>query len=241
MNHYGEILSLYKATKKLWEAVNTITEISEPAYNALVSLEQAGKQLMWNAYRYGISASNSAKYKNKIEALADAFSANAYKDISVAQAAGGPMRELRTALTNYIPRDVASQVKSKVPANVPSNSVAPTSTPGAAQEGRSAPDVKIDEPKTNLPQPTAHPSDILKALFGRELTEFYSIPKWKYDEEKPLYDKAGYHYVHGIGLVPNNQMEIAKRIVNEGDWSHHPKFGWLSPKELAQLQANKYV
>jgi hypothetical protein len=243
MSHFQEIKNLYNATQNLWKAVNTITNISKPAYTALLQIEDTGKKLLWNAYTYGVSANTSVKFRNKIDNLAETLIQNIYNNPEVSSAAVRPMRELRTALDRYIPTDVPAQVKSKKPAE----KVEPHE--GAAFSGRSAEpegDVQIGEieqPQANTPAQEVkytNPQDVIKNVLGRNVITFYSMPKAKWDLDKDLYESQGLHFVDGLGIIAPNEINLANKIVNE-KWIKTPNYGFVSPKEYSILKFKGYL
>ncbi len=218
-NHYEQITNLYNASQNLWNAVNTITSISKEAYSYIYSIYTNSKKLMYNAYRYGISENVSNDYYNNIQNLADSFAAAAYKNIEVSQAAAGPMRQLQAALSDYTPETIKAALKPKQ---------APPQTP------EKQPDVKIEEPQ---PQENKQLSteDVIKNVLNRDIINFYSVPKYQYDNNKAAYDKAGYQLIPGLGLIAPDQVSIAKKIINE-KWIKSPQFGYLSPQEYNMLK-----
>lgn len=256
MSHFQEIQNLYSATQNLWKAVNTITNITEPAYAALLQIESTGKRLMWNVYKYGVSASISAKFRNKIDSLANTFVQSAYKIPDVVQAAIHPMKELRNALDNYIPVNTPAQVKSNKKPNTVTNP--PTSTPkpteeqGAAYTGRSSePNKNVSEqneskPEVEISQPNKseiiynNPADVLKNILGRDVISFYSVPKGKWELEQNILEPKGFEYIEGFGIIPPNQKDLAHRIINE-KWTKDPNYGYLNAKEYNLLKQKGYI
>jgi len=229
--HYEQIVNLYKACQNLWNAVNTITSIPKEAYINLVSIYTNSKKLMDNAYRYGITEVVSGSYRDNIENLADSFAATAYKNNEVAQVASSPMRQLRIALSDYTPQTIKSALKPKQ--NVPAKSEV-------------KPDVKVDvetpntDSKPGSNNKPLSPEDIIKTILNRNIVNFYLIPKEQYEKDKNIFDSQGIQFVPNLGLVAPNQVNIAKKIINE-HWVKDPMFGYLSQNDYNVLKSKGYI
>ncbi len=219
-NHYEQITNLYNASQNLWNAVNTITSIPKEAYTYLLSIYTNSKKLMYNAYRYGISENISADYRDNIENLADSFAASAYKNTEVSQAAATPMRQLRIALSNYTPETITPSFKPKQTAQ---------------------PNIKTDiEPSKSVSEnKPLSAEEIVKNVLNRNIISFYMIPKDQYENNKNIFDNQGIQFVQGLGLVAPNQVNIAKKIINE-KWIKSPQYGYLSQGDYNLLKSKGY-